>query len=185
MLNPTTTLQCFPAFFHLKLFHGKFELESDNMPALNGVSGLGEKGTHFIASEMDIPTEVDHLVSRISHTLQLKAKQKLRKRHIKDRRKTSQPYDLPSESCDCGSNVDSCLHKVQTKELSSSGRLRPVPSKCRRSVQYHSQYPSDPHQLLKYLLREGTLVKEAVERLKAKQLHSSKVADDDQDPRCR
>lgn len=145
------------------------------MPVLDGLNKSCSQERTDAVSSLDISKEVDELVNRISQTLQLKAQQKLRVKRVKSVRKAFHPYEIPNEQA---------VHKMERTRCSPNRECSTTNStfrdnltvRCRRSIKYDTKYPTDPHELLRSLLREGSLVKEAVQRLKDRQPHSSKVS---------
>lgn len=153
------------------------------MPVLDGFNKICEEEMAVTAgsgkaSTQELSNEVDVLVSRISQTLQLESQQKLRIRRVKDVRKAAHPYGVATKFVN---REDEIGRRRSSPEKGSSdcekeSYCKSLKAKCRRSVQYKPEYPTDPHELLKYLLCEGSLINEAVQRLKGRHKHSSKVS---------
>jgi len=104
---------------------------------------------------------VDDLITEIKDNLRLKSHKPSRS-HLSLKRRSS-PYTLPTHSrssCDCsGHSSSKCMHNY---------------TKAQKDNQ-------DPFQLLQELLREGSLVKEAVRRLEMGLSPKTRIFYDDSD----
>ena len=91
---------------------------------------------------------VDNLITEIKENLRLKSNSNLKSTKSLSLKRRSSPYSLPSRnsssSCECCSSPK--CHKHST-------------------AQKLDLKPTDPFEMLQELLKEGTLVKEAVRRL--------------------
>ncbi|XP_077982694.1 uncharacterized protein LOC144437599 [Glandiceps talaboti] len=98
--------------------------------------------------------EIDELVKKVSETLRLKARQKQRAHHHR-----SSPYGVPCKHCRIGlvCHSEDCAYLKHIH----SGRIK------KRTG------PSQSHELLEELLRQGNLVNEAVQRLQRLQEESN------------
>lgn len=101
-----------------------------------------------------LAADVEELVAAIKHNLQLKAKP----RHSAcSKHRRMSPYSAPVRTV--------CRHNTGDKENSMEHSTRSCKYCILKSKSPISDTPDDPYEVLQELLREGSLIKEAVKRL--------------------
>lgn len=116
-------------------------MPSVNMRSNNNTTEMGPiKGPEFSITTKD----VEELVLEIKENLRLSATnlKALPCRHISRKSSRASPYRVPGKFCSC----ENCLRKQKRK--------------------HQENVQEDPYELLQRLLRDGSLVNEAVRRVK-------------------